>query len=114
MILSFTDSAMMHIKSILAKHPEDAMFRLSVKQTGCSGYMYMPEITREKKDADTSLSVGAMTVLIDSTCIPIIQGTVVDYIKKDFGMSALSFDNPNAEGLCGCGESFTLKNQSAS
>jgi len=109
MILTFTDAAIDHIKSILAKHAEGAMFRLSVKQTGCSGYMYMPEIVQENKNADIVLSDLEIPVLIDPNCVALIKGTVVDYVKKNLIVSQLSFDNPNAEGLCGCGESFQLK-----
>ena len=110
MILSFTDDAIAHIKGILAKHPEGAMFRLAVKETGCSGYMYMPEIVTVKKEQDMVLPITEIPVLLDPDCISLIEGTVVHFVKKDLGMSQLSFDNPNAEGLCGCGESFKLKN----
>lgn len=109
-ILTFTKKAINHIDGILAKHPAGSYFRLAVKQTGCSGYMYVPEIVQEKKpDDETVLFDGDRVCFIDKNAVPIIQGTEVDFVKKDFGMSQLSFNNPNADSLCGCGESFNLK-----
>ena len=40
--------------------------------------------------------------------LPMLDGLVVDFRKE--GLNELfKFDNPNAEALCGCGESFALK-----
>lgn len=108
-ILTFTDAAILHIQNILTKHPSESMFRLSIKETGCSGYMYVPEIVQVQKPDDIVLDFSRLPVLIDASSVSLIEGTLVDYIKKEFGQSQLSFNNPNAEGLCGCGESFKLK-----
>lgn len=107
-IIQFTESAKKHIQSILQKHPPGSFFRLSVKQTGCSGYMYVPEICQAKKENDIELALADLPILIDAQSVPLIQGTVVDYVKKNLGASQLAFNNPNAQGLCGCGESFHL------
>ncbi|AJC50529.1 iron-sulfur cluster assembly accessory protein [Coxiella endosymbiont of Amblyomma americanum] len=108
-IIDLTDAACKHLRSLIEIHAGYAQFRLSVKKTGCSGYMYQPEIVQAPKQGDLLLKTNGLMVLIDSQCIPLVKGTVIDYIKKDFGQYQLRFINPNAIGSCGCGESFHLK-----
>lgn len=106
-IISFTEVAKNHIQSMLKKN---SVFRLSIKKTGCSGYRYMPEILSEKKLGDVEVQASDdWSVYVDPDCVDKIKGITVDYVKKNFGVSQLEFHNPNAESLCGCGESFNLK-----
>lgn len=48
-----------------------------------------------------------VTITIDHKALLSVIGTTVDYFKNDFG-SEFVFVNPNATGVCGCGESFTV------
>ena len=109
-IVELTDAAYKHLQALIEKRKKRSQFRLSVKKTGCSGYMYQPEIVEMPQEGDISLktTVG-LIILIDARCMPLIKGTLVDYIKKDFGQYQLHFNNPNAVGACGCGESFHLR-----
>lgn len=112
-IISFTEVARNHIQNMLKKHGKNHVFRLSIKKTGCSGYMYVPEIFPEKKSEDHEVKLDDhFFIYLDPDCIDKIKGTTVDYVKKNFGVSQLEFHNPNAESLCGCGESFNLKEKS--
>ena len=108
-MITFTDAAINHIKKMLINRGENPAFRLSVKKTGCSGYMYVPEIVNIKKDTDVEMSVPGVLVYIDKASLPMLEGTVVDFVVKNLGMSHLVFNNPNADSMCGCGESFNLK-----
>lgn len=108
-MITLTEAAAAHIGSMINKKGDKAAFRLAVKKTGCSGYMYMPEIVDEKKSSDYEVIALGITIYIDHDALPLIQGTVIDYVKKGLGVSQLEFQNPNAESLCGCGESFNLK-----
>ncbi|QHG92531.1 iron-sulfur cluster assembly accessory protein [Coxiella endosymbiont of Amblyomma sculptum] len=109
-ILELTDRAYKHIRSLMEKYGKKSQLRLSVQRTGCSGYMYRPEIVDcpQKGDVFFKTKIG-LVISIDSRCIPFVRGTVVDYVKKGFGQYQLHFNNPNAIGSCGCGESFHLK-----
>lgn len=109
MILTFTKTALEHIQTMLKNKGERAALRLSVKETGCSGYMYVPEIVFEKSETDVTVETPLFHVYVDQAAVKILEGTEVDYIKKDLGFTQMVFHNPNAEGLCGCGESFKLK-----
>lgn len=109
-MITLTPLAKQHIQKILENKGKNAAFRLSVKQTGCSGYMYVPEIVLQKKENDIEMRVADFSICIDEKAVPMIKGTVIDYVKKSLGVSQLEFQNPNADSLCGCGESFNLKN----
>lgn len=108
-MITLTESAVQHIQNMLKNKGENAAFRLAVKKTGCSGYRYVPEMVNTKKESDIELHLSNLIIYIDKDAAPLIQGTIVDYVKKSLGVSQLEFQNPNAEGLCGCGESFNLK-----
>lgn len=109
-IIELTDAAYKHLQLLIGKRKKKSQFRLSVKKTGCSGYMYQPEIVEMPQAGDISSKTAAgLTILIDSQCVPLVKGTLVDYVKKDFGQYQLHFNNPNAIGACGCGESFHLR-----
>jgi iron-sulfur cluster assembly protein len=111
MLLTFTDAAIHHIQKLLKNKGDHVALRLAVKKTGCSGYMYVPEIVTEKKETDAVVEAPGFCVYVDKDAVAIIQGTELDYVKKNLGFEQLVFHNPNAEGLCGCGESFKLKEQ---
>lgn len=108
-MITFTDSAKQHIQNMLKNKGENAAFHLSVKKTGCSGYMYVPSIVNEKKESDIEIAQPGFFVYLDSAILSLIKGTEIDYVKKSLGVSQLEFKNPNADSLCGCGESFNLK-----
>ena len=51
------------------------------------------------------VSQDGVTVLIEPKALMHIIGTRMDYVE-DRIRSEFTFDNPNAAGSCGCGESF--------
>lgn len=107
--LQFTDAAVRHLTKILDKNQASA-FRLSIKVTGCSGYMYQPETVNEPKEGDIEIQTPqGLLVYLDPKAKDILQGTLVDFVEKSLGMKQLVFNNPNVDSTCGCGESFNLK-----
>lgn len=74
--------------------------------------MYQPEIVKNPKESDIVIKILAeLIVAIDVKSLYMIKGTVVDYVEKQLGQYQLQFDNPNAIRICGCGESFHLKEE---
>lgn len=108
-LLKLTDKAITHIKTLISKKPEAIGFRLSIKETGCTGLMYMPELVLTAKKDDIHFIVEGLNFYVDPACEHAIKGTTIDLEKKALGQTQLVFDNPNADSLCGCGESFNLK-----
>src|SRR3989338_3084101 len=103
-VLQFTDAAIAHIKKLMTKQPAACGFRLSVKKTGCSGWMYVPDLVTEKNSHDFYfLAQQNLPVFVDAKYIDMLKGTIVDLVDKGLGQQQLIFNNPNAESACGCG-----------
>lgn len=112
-MMQFTDAAIAHIQSIFAKNPGKNLFRITVKVTGCTGLMYVPSVEAEPKAGDLKIDAETrIAAYIDSEWQHALEGTTVDYVQHGLGQKQLHFNNPNADSLCGCGESFNLKDKS--
>jgi iron-sulfur cluster assembly protein len=108
----FTDAAVTHIKSMLAKN-HSIGFRLSIKKTGCSGYAYVPDIIEKAIDSDIHfVAQDDLQVFVDPNSLQYLQDIVVDYVVEEghgLKQKRLNFINPKEKGRCGCGESFTIE-----
>ncbi|MEM7220551.1 MAG: iron-sulfur cluster assembly accessory protein [Pseudomonadota bacterium] len=102
-----TAPAQVHLLRVLAAS-EQAFVRLGVTESGCNGYMYDLSFASEKAadDLDFELAPG-LAVVVSQAHLPLVAGTEIDYVTEGLN-SAIRFANPNAEGHCGCGESFNL------
>lgn len=106
--IRITDNAIQHLTAKLEEKPHAQGVRISVKPSGCSGYMYVLDYVDTPEDDDTLIQVNDdLTLFIDNDSLPVINGTEIDYIKQGLNAS-IQFKNPNVTGECGCGESFTV------
>ena len=106
-VLSVTPGAAQHLEA-QAKASGKSGVRVSVKESGCTGYMYVLEEVDGGGDGELSMPLGGGVQLhIAPDSIPFLQGTVLDYVQEGVNR-ALKFNNPNATAACGCGESFTI------
>ena len=48
-----------------------------------------------------------MTLYVAADARAYVRGTVIDFTKEGLN-STITFNNPNAKDLCGCGESFSV------
>lgn len=112
-IITLTDAAVSHIKSMLVKQEGGIGFRLSIKKTGCSGYAYVPDIIEKIKETDIHFTQDELEIYIDPDCENFIKGVVVDFVSDTDSLGLkqkrLVFINPNEKNRCGCGESFTIE-----
>ena len=113
--IQLTETAAERIKELLDRRRESAggddapaALRVGVKTRGCSGMSYTMNYATEKKKLDEEVVEHGVTVWIDSAALMHIVGTTMDYVEDDLSAEFI-FHNPNAEGSCGCGESFTTK-----
>ena len=106
--ISFSDAAIKHVQSYLAKQASSKGIRLSVKKTGCSGLSYVVDYVDEPfADAIVMPLIDNYLVCIDKKSYPYLKGMDVDYVKQGFNAKFV-FNNPNQTGQCGCGESVTV------
>ncbi len=109
--ITFSEMAIRHVLSYLAKQNESKGIRLSVKKTGCSGLSYVVDYVEAPlaDDVVTPLN-NSYLVCIDKKSYPYLKGMHVDYVKQGLNYKFI-FNNPNQTGQCGCGESFTVEEQ---
>jgi len=112
-IITLTETAAQHIKSMLKKTSNSVGFRLSIKKTGCSGYAYVPAIVDHVTPNDLYFTAQeGLPIYIDPACENFIKGVVIDYVADNtigLKQKRLVFINPNEKNRCGCGESFTIE-----
>lgn len=109
--VSFTSSAVKHLTNQVAKKQAKGI-EFNVKESGCSGYKYLLELAFDVAEDALSYSLSDDLILyISPSILPLINGTQVDYIQEGVNFH-LDFKNPNATAQCGCGESFSVEQQS--
>lgn len=105
-----TAAAAAHFKRQLTNHVDAKAVRLSVKQSGCTGWMYVVDLVPEGKVDDLHLALGeGAELLIDPAALAVVSGTEIDYVTEGVNRQ-LKFNNPRVKDYCGCGESFSVAN----
>ena len=96
------------IADLMAKAPEGAIgVKLSTPRRGCSGLAYSVDYVTEAKPFDERIDTPSGTLFVDGGSILYLVGSTMDWVEDDF-TAGFVFNNPNAKGACGCGESFTV------
>ena len=86
--------------------PETAGLRVRVVPGGCSGFQYSLNIEEESKQGDHIFEQEGVRLFVDMFSGQYLNGITIDYTSNMMG-SGFTFENPNATGGCGCGESFS-------
>ena len=86
-------------------NPETVRLRVGVKGGGCSGFSYILDLTESQKDTDEEFVRHGVRVICDPKSLLYLNGTTVHF-KDEVMQSGFVFENPNANGTCGCGSSF--------
>jgi iron-sulfur cluster assembly protein len=106
--LILTPTAEARITELMAKAPEGAIgVKLSTPRRGCSGLAYSVDYVTEAKPFDERIDTPGGTLFVDGGSILYLIGSTMDWVEDDFA-AGFVFQNPNAKGECGCGESFTV------
>lgn len=103
-----TPSAEARIAELMAGAPEGAIgVKLSTPRRGCSGLAYSVDYVTEEAKFDEKIETPGGTFYIDGASVLYLVGSTMDWVEDDF-TAGFVFNNPNAKGSCGCGESFTV------
>ena len=106
--ITLTPAAEERIAELMAKAPEGAVgVKLSTPRRGCSGLAYSVDYVGEAPPFDERIETPAGPFFIDGASVLYLVGATMDWKEDDFA-AGFVFDNPNAKGACGCGESFTV------
>jgi iron-sulfur cluster assembly protein len=108
-IITVTDTAKDKIvQSVRGRGGNTLGIRIAVNTKGCSGHSYVLEFC-EKEDAiseKVNLDEG-VSIFVDPKSLLYLVGLQIDW-KKEKLKEGFVFENPNAKGSCGCGESFNV------
>jgi iron-sulfur cluster assembly protein len=107
MAITLTDSAARQIRRYLQQHPKGLALRLAVKKTGCSGLTYVLEIAEALGPDDQVFDSRGLQVVVRDDSLPFVAGASIDFVRAELN-ERFVFENPNAIGECGCGESFNV------
>ncbi|GAA4823214.1 iron-sulfur cluster assembly accessory protein [Sphingosinicella ginsenosidimutans] len=103
-----TPAAERRIADLMAKAPDGAIgVKLSTPRRGCSGLAYSVDYVSEADPFDEKIETPGGIFYIDGASVLYLVGSTMDWREDDF-TAGFVFDNPNAKGACGCGESFTV------
>lgn len=106
--LTLTAAAEQRIADLMAKAPTGTIgVKLSTPRRGCSGLAYSVDYVAEEKAFDEKIVTPGGTFYVDGASILYLIGSRMDWVEDDF-TAGFTFENPNAKGACGCGESFTV------
>lgn len=106
--VTLTPSAEKRIADLLSKAPEGTIgVKLSTPRRGCSGLAYSVDYVSEEAPLDEKIETPGGTFYIDGASVLYLIGSTMNWQEDDF-TAGFVFNNPNATGSCGCGESFTV------
>ena len=106
--LTLTPRAEARITDLMANAPEGAIgVKLSTPRRGCSGLAYSVDYVTEAAKFDERIETPGGLFFVDGASVLYLIGSTMDWQEDDF-TAGFVFENPNAKGACGCGESFTV------
>ena len=103
-----TPAAEQRIAELMGRAPGGAIgVKLSTPRRGCSGLAYSVDYVTAANPMDERIETPGGTFFVDGASILYLIGSTMDWQEDDFA-AGFVFNNPNATGSCGCGESFTV------
>ena len=84
----------------------NARIRVGVRGGGCTGFTYVFEWADEPKPTDKEFKAAGhdIGIVVDPKSLVYLGGMTLDFVRGMMG-HGFKFNNPNAKGACGCGES---------
>jgi iron-sulfur cluster assembly protein len=106
--LTLSPTAEVRIADLMRQAPADAIgVKLSTPRRGCSGLAYSVDYVTAATPMDERIDTPGGTLFVDGGSLLYLIGSRMDWVEDDF-TAGFVFQNPNAKGSCGCGESFTV------
>lgn len=105
--VSLTELAAAKVKSLLEQEGRDDLrLRVAVQPGGCSGLIYQLFFDERLMDDDLVAEFAGVELVVDKMSSPYVEGATVDF-EDTIQKQGFTIDNPNAEGSCACGDSFS-------
>ncbi|NRA62786.1 MAG: iron-sulfur cluster assembly protein IscA [Psychrobium sp.] len=107
MAITVTESAANRVSNFLESRGKGLGLRLGVKTSGCSGLAYILEFVDDLNDGDEVFEQHGVKIIVDAKSLVYLDGTQLDFVVNGLN-EGFEFSNPNVDGECGCGESFSV------
>lgn len=107
MAVTLTEPAAKHVRAFLENRGKGIGLRLGIKTSGCSGMAYVLEFVDQLNEDDTVFDDKDVKIIVDQKSLTYLDGTELDFVKEGLN-EGFQFNNPNTDGECGCGESFSV------
>jgi iron-sulfur cluster assembly protein len=111
-MIQLTESAARRVLQQLQARGRGVGLRVGIKASGCSGYAYLLDFAVQAEPDEVVFESHGAKVFVARDALPMLDGLVVDFRKEGLN-EVFRFENPNAEALCGCGESFSVQKTAA-
>lgn len=108
MAIQLTENAAKQIKAQLARRGRGIGLRLGVKKVGCSGFAYTYDYADEVRDGEKQFDTFDIKVVVDDESLSFLDGSTLDFVREGLKQT-FKVENPNVDAMCGCGESFSIK-----
>jgi iron-sulfur cluster assembly protein len=82
----------------------DARIRVGIRGGGCTGFTYVFEWADQLRPTDKEFAAHGVAIVVDPKSLVYLAGMQLDFVRGMMG-HGFKFNNPNAKGSCGCGES---------
>ena len=105
--VELTEQAKSKVKALIAAEGRDDLrLRVAVQPGGCSGLIYQLYFDELLEDSDSVKDFDGVEVVVDKMSVPYLDGASIDF-EDTIQKQGFTIDNPNAEGSCACGDSFS-------
>ena len=105
--VGLTDTAQDKVRKLLAQEGRDDLrLRIAVQPGGCSGLIYQLFFDERVLENDAVVDFNGVGVVVDQLSIPYLNGATIDF-EDTIQKQGFTIDNPNAQGSCACGDSFS-------
>ena len=109
-LLAITDDARARLAEVASAESVDlgaSYLRVAVVPGGCSGLTYDLGWDTTVQEADETVDLDGLRVVLDPRSLAYVEGTTLDFSDGLDGQG-FHFHNPQAVRTCACGESFSL------
>jgi iron-sulfur cluster assembly protein len=107
-MITVTDNAKKQAIRLMEDEGKEGLFiRVGVQGGGCSGLMYQLTFDNQDLEGDKSFEDNGIKVVVDKKSYLYLIGTTLDF-SGGLNGKGFTFQNPNADRTCGCGESFSV------
>ena len=105
--VTLSEAAQDKVRSLLTQEGRDDLrLRIAVQPGGCSGLIYQLFFDERELENDAVVDFDGVEVVVDQMSIPYLNGASIDF-EDTIQKQGFTIDNPNAQGSCACGDSFS-------